>query len=276
MLPLDQQASVVNIKPKNKKSLLFSSRDSDNNEVRLSSADPTRNLLRRDESVRKMRPYHQRSESMRKIQQLFHRNDGILKSKARRGARAVGFSPDLENVRETLSRQDMSPEERSAYYYTKKENQTMKMDAERVAKNCEDLNSQNAGPASAHSKRRFGRMRRSHQKRPTLDRPGDEDEKRGLEQMTRSGKLLSKANVKYAVETVLTKQSEQRRFQIDKKNPEESLASVYKMVCASCKEEALVRGKHDFEVLQEETPKKKRSTKWRKWHSSRNLSLSTH
>eukprot|EP00540_Astrosyne_radiata_P018711 CAMPEP_0116823398 /NCGR_PEP_ID=MMETSP0418-20121206/814_1 /TAXON_ID=1158023 /ORGANISM="Astrosyne radiata, Strain 13vi08-1A" /LENGTH=174 /DNA_ID=CAMNT_0004451643 /DNA_START=478 /DNA_END=1005 /DNA_ORIENTATION=- len=171
-----------------------------------------------------------------------------------------------------MSKDDWTQEERVLYVYSQRELLEMRQQALDVVERREQH-----ATAPTHGGRRGGWFWRAFRKK-NVGKEDFDDDMRGLEPMTRTGKLLKAANVKYAIETVLTKQRENERFDFPEPK-DQSLANLYKIVCASCRDAALARAEQDHLFLQPKVganpikngAKAPKPVSWRQWQSSRAL-----
>eukprot|EP00540_Astrosyne_radiata_P014882 CAMPEP_0116859062 /NCGR_PEP_ID=MMETSP0418-20121206/21566_1 /TAXON_ID=1158023 /ORGANISM="Astrosyne radiata, Strain 13vi08-1A" /LENGTH=202 /DNA_ID=CAMNT_0004493147 /DNA_START=301 /DNA_END=905 /DNA_ORIENTATION=- len=160
---------------------------------------------------------------------FFRTESGIPKQEQRKSVR---FRPDHElvEVRVTLHKFDYSPEERALCFYNVQEVLAIQSRAERLV---------NEGPPK---KSKLEKMRQSFRKLKGKEaKQEEEDDFRGLEALTQTGKAMHKVTVHMALHTVLTKQQGR---------DVERLSNVYKKVCVGTKREALDRAKQDYEATQ--------------------------
>eukprot|EP00540_Astrosyne_radiata_P023568 CAMPEP_0116842268 /NCGR_PEP_ID=MMETSP0418-20121206/11416_1 /TAXON_ID=1158023 /ORGANISM="Astrosyne radiata, Strain 13vi08-1A" /LENGTH=167 /DNA_ID=CAMNT_0004472847 /DNA_START=167 /DNA_END=670 /DNA_ORIENTATION=- len=72
---------------------------------------------------------------------------------------------------------------------------------------------------------------------------GDEDDFRGLEHLTKSGRIHNHTNVQYGMYTVMIAQKKQRRRKISSNERAEAIASEYRFFSKKCQKEAQHRGR---------------------------------
>lgn len=175
-----------------------------------------------------------------------------------RSPKKVRFAEEEYELMSTLSRKDISSEEKAAYYYTRRDLDKMYHEAKRLA----------LANRGNRSTRKFRR--------------NNSETLRGLECMTRAGMVLSRRAIDAAFSVVMMEQAQQRTRPIGSKS---NLATQYSKVCEESKEAALSMARQDREealLLVNETDQtqqqsnKKTRTSLRKTvsHRTKNLARS--
>mmetsp|Transcript_426 Transcript_426/g.1030 ORF Transcript_426/g.1030 Transcript_426/m.1030 type:complete len:276 (+) Transcript_426:40-867(+) len=164
-----------------------------------------------------------------------------------RRRRQIRFDEDSNKIREIPSRKDLTCDEKKAAYYTKKNYQFMRQQAEKLAENAQFRRPSRSGSFTST----YGNDENSS---------SDGDDYRGLEALTKSGKIHHDTNVQYAKYTVMIAQKKQRRRKSSshdgssKEEEAQSLAAAYGEVSKKCLKEAQNRGEMYAQI---EPPKPK-------------------